>query len=172
MIISASTGVQHLRCCVRSLHHYPAFCNIKYQEAFNKTTEVDNTQGPNSSPSVHLWFPICCPLHCSRIRTSHFNLLSPSGCWDPDLQSRQEIICLLCAEPPAMEECSTAFGPVPQLSCSVRAPLKLSVWQQTPFLLVCLFQEWEQQWPVRICVIKWNSSGHCKVAERFSCWNY
>lgn len=54
--------VQHLRCCIRSLHHYTAVCNIKYQEAFNKTTEVDNTQGPNSSPSVHFVVSYLLPL--------------------------------------------------------------------------------------------------------------
>lgn len=127
MITSASTRVQHLR-CVRSLHHYPAVCNLKYQEAFNKTTEVDNTQGPNSSPSLHLVLSYLLPfaLHQNQNITALTYSL-PQAAEPLTYRASRESFYLLCAEQPAIKECYTAFGPMLQLSCSVGAPLELPV---------------------------------------------
>lgn len=128
MITSASTRMPHLRCCIRSLHHYPAVCNIKYQEAFNKTTEVDNTQGPNSSPSVHLEVSYLLPFalhHNQNITALTYSL--PQAAEILTYRASRESFYLLCAEQPAMQECSTAFGPMSQVSCSVGVPLEPAV---------------------------------------------
>lgn len=51
----------------------------------------------------------------------------PQAAEIPTHRASRESFYLLCAEQPPMKERSTAFGPMPQLSCSVGTPLELSV---------------------------------------------
>lgn len=145
---------------------YPAVCSIKYQEAFNRTTEANNTQCQKIFSFLCIqWFPVCCPFafHQNQGITALTYSLPPTT-KILSHRARSHLYLLYAGQPSVKNDLLISA------LCHRRAPLGTAA-QTVLTSRHCLPQGISSRniSGTKTFMIRWKSSGHYRLVERFRC---